>query len=678
MIAILGAVAILAAFLGCLALAFRGLISLVRPQRATPSRLQVPVLVVLMGAVASMGALQLALLTDDFSVAYVADHSASTTPFVFKIASAWAALEGSIVLWGLILALCIWTVWRRIAARSKNDQLWAAALGIMGIVGLFFFGLMLTVSNPFQVCLTPATVGCLEATWAVWTPAQAAMEGLGPNPLLQNHFLMALHPPLLYAGYVGLTVPFAFAMSALLIGRGGAAWLEASRSWTLVAWGFLTLGIVLGGLWSYEVLGWGGYWAWDPVENASFIPWLIATAFIHSSIVQRRRGMLQAWNFVLVILAFASTILGTFLTRSGIISSVHSFSQSPIGPILLWFLAFILVVSFGIFAARLNDVASSSRLDSMVSREGFFLVNNLVLSVFAFVVMLGTLYPLFLEAITGDTAGVGPPFFNRFAIPISLVLLVAMAIGSIAPWRSASPTLLWERIRLPFVISLAAGALAVMMDYRDGYLLLGVIAGTLVIATAIHRLFASAHRRTVKTDESMVAAIGKTLRGDRQYWSGQLSHIGVAILAIGIALSSNLAVTGTYSVKQFDTVSFAGMELMYLETVIRREPNREVIGARIVITRDGRQVGVLEPGINSYFMQGQSIGTPSVATSVGGDLYLTLVRIDDSGVSFKALWFPYVWLVWAGGLLIAMAPLWGWLGRRRSRIPDQVEESTRQ
>ncbi|MCL1593673.1 MAG: cytochrome c biogenesis protein CcsA, partial [Actinomycetia bacterium] len=480
----------------------------------------------------------------------------------------------------------------------------------------------------------------------------------------------------LYGGYVGLTVPFAFAMAALLIGRGGSAWLEASRSWTLVAWGFLTLGIVLGGLWSYEVLGWGGYWAWDPVENASFIPWLIATAFIHSSIVQRRRGMLQAWNFVLVILAFASTILGTFLTRSGIISSVHSFSQSPIGPVLLWFLAFVLVVSFGVFAARISDISSSPRLDSMVSREGFFMVNNLILSVFAFIVLLGTLYPLFLEAVTGDTAGVGAPFFNRFAIPISLTLLVAMAVGSVAPWRSASLTLLWERIRVPVVIALGAGAVAVLMDYRDGYLLLGVIAGVLVIATAVHRLIEMARRRTAKKDEHLGTAIGKTLTGDRQYWGGQLAHVGVAIMAIGIAMSSNLAVSSTFSVTQFDTVAFASMELTYLEPVVRQEANREVLGARIVVTRDGKTVGILEPSINNYRDQGQTIGTPSVATSVGGDLYLTIVSIDDAGVSFKALWFPYVWLVWAGGLLIGVAPLWGWLGRRRKKSPERIRESS--
>lgn len=614
--------------------------------------------------------LELALLTDDFSVEYVANHSASVTPLVFKIASAWGALAGSIVLWGLVLALFIWTVWRRFRALAASNAIWAGALGVLGVVSTFFYGLMLTVSNPFKACITAASVGCLEGGM-FWQPAQSALEGFGPNPLLQNHLLMAVHPPVLYAGYVGLAVPFAFAMAALIRGEGGSRWLEASRSWTLVAWGFLTLGIVLGGLWSYEVLGWGGYWAWDPVENASFIPWLIATAFLHSSVVQRRRGMLQAWNFGLVILAFAATVLGTFLTRSGIISSVHSFSQSPIGPVLLWFLAFVLVVSFGTFAVRRHEIGSSPRLDSLVSREGFFLANNLTLSVFAFVVLVGTLYPLFLEAFTGDTAGVGSPFFNRFAIPLSFILLIAMAVGSIAPWRAASSRVLWERVRTPLVVAVGAGAIAVLVGYRDGYLLLGVIAAVLAIAVPIRHLLVGAERRRQSTETSYGASLLHMVQSDGHYWGGQLSHVGVAVLALGIALSSNLAVHSAFSVGQFETVHFAGMELTYFEPVQRQAPNREILGARIAIARSGRSVGVLEPSINTYTSQGQTIGTPSVASSLGGDLYLTLDRIDASGIAFKAIWFPYLWMVWFGGMLASFAPAWAWIARRtRRRIPQ--------
>ena len=677
MTAMIGSLSVAVALLGSLWLVIRGLTGLYRPSEATPTRLRLPVLMVLVGSIVSMGTLQVGLLADDFSLEYVANHSASATPVIFKMASAWGALAGSIVLWGFVLAVFIGSVWWKFHKRGESDELWSGALGILGIVGVFFFGLMMTVSNPFEICIQAASVGCAEGTGAVWRQAWAATEGLGPHPLLQNHFLMAVHPPVLYVGYVGLAVPYAFAMAALLIGRGGSAWLEASRTWTLIAWSFLGAGIVLGGIWSYEVLGWGGYWAWDPVENASFIPWLIATAFIHSSIVQRRRGMLQAWNFLLVILAFASTILGTFLTRSGIISSVHSFAQSAIGPMLLWFLAFILIASFGIFAVRISEIASSPRLDSLSSREGFFLGNNLILGVFAFIVVLGTLYPLFLEAVTGTKAGVGPPFFNRFAIPISLVLLIGIGVGSVAPWRVASGTILWQRTRTPVVIALGAGAFAVFMRYTDGYLLLGVVAGVFVIATIAQRLIESTLRRTAKTDESAARAMMKVLRGDRHYWSGQLSHVGVAVLAIGIALSSNLVVTGTFSVQQFDTVQFASMELMYLEPVTRVESNKEVLGAKIVVSRDGRQVGTLEPALNDYFMQGQTIGTPSVAMSIGGDLYLTIDRIDDTGLTFKAIWFPYVWMVWAGGLLISLAPLLAWFLRRRTTTVERVKEAER-
>jgi cytochrome c-type biogenesis protein CcmF len=285
---------------------------------------------------------------------------------------------------------------------------------------------------------------------------------------------------------------------------------------------------------------------------------------------------------------------------------------------------------------------------------------------------------LFLEAVTGDKAGVGGPFYNRFAIPISYVLLIALAVGSVAPWRAASPTILWERTRTPLVVALGAGALAVAMGYREGYLLLGVITGVFVIAAVIRNLAVNVRRRADKTGATPVAATTQILRGDRHYWAGQISHLGVAILAIGIALSSNLAVTGEFALEQFETVSFAGMELTYFEPAVRQETNREVLGARIGVARDGRQVGVLEPSINDYFMQGQVIGTPSVASSLGGDLYLTLDRFNDDGITVKAFWFPYIWMVWAGGLLAGIGPLWAWVARRRkSRDADRVPEKAR-
>ncbi|MDX1449970.1 MAG: cytochrome c biogenesis protein CcsA, partial [Acidimicrobiia bacterium] len=426
----------------------------------------------LWAAIAAFLVLELAILGNDFSVVYVADHHATTTPFPFDVATAWAALEGSIVLWGLVLAVYTWLVAKD--HRRDPQPLSAGALAVMGIVALFFFGVMSTIANPFETCVEAAQVGCLESSPIPLVGAEAPAEGRGPNPLLQNHLLMAIHPPVLYLGFVGMTAPFAYAVSALAIGRPGIEWLTRSKRWTTTAWSFLTLGIVLGSWWAYEVLSWGGYWAWDPVENASFIPWLVATAFLHSALVQIRRGMLQSWNFVLVITTFALTILATYLTRSGTVASVHSFTQSAIGPALLGFLVFVTAGSLALFAVRAETVAQPSRMETLISREGAFLANNLILTAFAVMVLVGTTYPIFVEALTGDVVQVGRPFFDRLARPLSFALLLAMGIGSAMPWRVARPGLVWKRIHGPLQASLAAGAATVAFVTRVGWVVAAV------------------------------------------------------------------------------------------------------------------------------------------------------------------------------------------------------------
>lgn len=638
------------------------------------SRFRMPVLGVLLGAIVAMSALEIAILTDDFSIEYVANYSASTTPLLFKIASAWGALEGSILLWGLILAVYLYTVYRQVAKHGPRDRLGGGALLVLGIVALFFFGMMLTVSNPFRACIQASTVGCASGSGIPWASASAALEGRGPNPLLQNHILMAVHPPMLYLGYVGMAVPFSFAMSALLLGVTGSEWLRRTRAWTLVAWTFLTVGIVLGGWWSYEVLGWGGYWAWDPVENASFMPWLTATAFLHSAVVQERRGMLQAWNFVLVITTFALTILGTFLTRSGVILSVHSFSQSAIGPVLLWFLLAVLVVSFGLFAIRASVVSSTPRLESLFSREGAFLLNNLLLSVFAIVVLIGTLYPMFVEAFSGDRVGVGRPFFDRMAIPICFVLLVAIGIGPITPYRAARASIVWERIRLPFRLALGAGALAVIFSYRNPFLLLGILTSSFVVFVIVANLFRTARTLARKRGLGLPTATLRVMRNDARYWGGQISHLGVAIVALGIVASSSLSVETTVELSQGETATVAGYEITFLEEFQRAEPQRSSIGAMIDVSHQGDSVSVLEPKLNQYGSS-QTIATPAVHTSLRGDVYMTIKSISPVGVTLGVWWFPFIWMVYAGGLLAGLAGLWSRLaGRRpRERIPAREQ-----
>ena len=665
MIALLGFFGILLAVGSSIDLILQGYRGL-RGMPPTQVNLRRPVLGIVVGAAVAMTALEIGILRDDFSIEYVANHSASTTPLIYKVASAWAALEGSIVLWGLVLAGYVYTVYRSIARRGF-DRLGAGGLLVLGVICLFFFGMMLTVSNPFRVCTEAASIGCFEASNQPWASAVAPVEGRGPNPLLQNHILMAIHPPMLYLGYVGMAVPFAFAMSALLIGAGGSEWLKRTRAWTLIAWGFLTLGIVLGGLWSYEVLGWGGYWAWDPVENASFLPWLTATAFLHSSVVQARRGMLQAWNFVLVIATFALTILGTFLTRSGVIASVHSFTQSAVGPVLLWFLMVVLVASFGLFAIRVNVVASSPRLDSLVSREGAFLLNNLLLTVFAFVVLVGTLYPLFVEAFTGDQIGVGPPFFNRMAIPLSFVLLLAMGIGPITPYRAARGSLVLERIRMPLRLAVAAAAIAVLARHRSPLLLVGIMTASFVCFVILRNLFSSARNVAKKRETGMAAALLRTMRSDPGYWGGQIAHFGVAVMALGIVLSSSLTVEAEAVLTPGDVVNVAGYDITYVDQFTRQESNRSVIGADLEVRKNDRLVGRQQPRLNQYGNFSQTVATPAVHIAFGGDLYFSLQSLNAERVVLGVWWFPYIWLVWVGGFVTGLAVLWSRLVRKPAR-----------
>jgi cytochrome c-type biogenesis protein CcmF len=667
MTAALGSLGILIGFVSAVLLAVQGFRA--QAGKTPASSLKGPVYTLLGGGIVAMLALEIGLLTNDYSIAYIANNSTSTTPLLYKIATAWAALEGSIVLWGLILVIFVTTVYFASRKRGVSDPLGAGALAIMGIISAFFFGMMLTISNPFEVCTVAGQVGCAVSSPFPWAHAQAALEGFGPNPLLQNHPLMAIHPPVLYTGYVGMSVPFAFAMSALVMGTGGAEWLRRTRSWTLVAWIFLTVGIVLGGLWSYEVLGWGGFWAWDPVENASFMPWLAATAFLHSSAVQSRRGMLQSWNFVLVVSAFALTILGTFITRSGIINSVHSFTQSAIGPALLWFLAVTLVASFGLFAVRSHLIASAPRLDSLASREGTMLANNLILSVFAFAVLTGTLYPLIVEATTGSQVGVGRPFFDKLAVPLAFLLLLTMGIGPITPWRAAKGSVVWERIRNPLRFSLAVTAAAILFGRRGLSVVLAILLGTFVIAVIVRNLWDTARRRHEKTQERFGTASLRTMRSDPGFWGGQIAHVGVAILAIGIALSASLAVRTQVQLVPGDTTQFAGFDLSYVNTFNRVESNRFVTGALIQVAKDGRVVAELQPRLNQYANGRESVASPDVRSSFAGDLYLSLRSLDQSQVTLDLFWFPDIWMVWLGGFLAGLGGLFAWLVRKPAREP---------
>jgi cytochrome c-type biogenesis protein CcmF len=678
MFALLGSAGILAGGAGALWL----LVEAARHPQRHPQNLARPVQTLLGGGLTAMVALIGALLANDFTLDYVANHHARATPFPFNVATAWAALEGSIVLWGLVLAVYTWVTWKATIrwAGEGADPLGTAALAVMAIVALFFFGLQATVANPFRTCVEAVANGCVAASPWPWALAQAPPDGPGPNPLLQNHILMAVHPPMLYLGYVGLTVPFAFAIAALALRRPGPEWLQRSRRTTLVAWTFLTTGIVLGAWWAYEVLSWGGYWGWDPVENASFIPWLIATAYLHSALVQARRGSLQAWNFVLVIAAFALTILGTFLTRSGIIASVHSFTQSAIGPVLLGFLFFVIAGSFWLFATRSHLVAGAPRLESLVSREGSFLLNNLLLTVYAFVVLTGTLYPMVVEAVSGDRISVGPPFFNRLAPPLSFALLLAMGIGPRTNFGRNPPAALVESLRLPFQLALAAGAAVIVTITSIGWVVGAVMAGGFVIAASLALLLGRARRRTRARFPgrggvgAIAGEVRRQLRSEPSFWAGQLAHTGVALVAIGIAFTANLGLQSEAEMVPGDRVEFAGYQLVYRSPFLLNQVNRRVQGATIEVYREGRLVTELRPRANFYGGDTSGISSPAVHTGLRGDLYLTLIRIDATGILLRLNTSPAIWLVWLGGLTVAAAGVWSLTARRgaEARLPARV------
>ncbi len=691
MLSFLGLAALLVALFGSILLTTRG-ISAARSERAQDKPqgepkgqpegepegeplvdLKGPVWMLFSGAVVAMVAMQIGLLTDDFSLAYLANHHSSATPFPYDVATAWAALEGSILLWGVILAGFTVTVLRR--HQLRPDRLGSAALAVMGGVAIFFFGLMVTVANPFEVCVQAAANGCIASSPWPFTAIEAPVNGPGPNPLLQNNYLMAIHPPMLYLGYVGLTVPFAYAIGALAIRYPGPEWLRRSHRSTLVAWSFLTIGIVLGGWWAYDVLSWGGYWAWDPVENASLMPWLVATAFLHSAIVQQRRNMLQAWNFVLVISAFALTILGTFLTRSGTINSVHSFTQSAIGPALLGFLVLVLVGSFTLFSTRAHLVSSSQRIESFVSREGAFLLNNLLLSIYAFIVLIGTTYPLILEAFTGTQVGVGEPFFNRLAVPLTFLLLLVMGFGPVTPWGHPAPELIWKRTRGPAVIGLAGGLATAVFVTRIGWVVLAVSLGLFVIGAIVGLLLEQSRRRAAKNRESLGSATKAVIATDPPFWAGQLSHVGVVMIAIGIAFAANLGAHLETSMVPGQTVTFAGHQITYESPFQEVHPNRTTRGARLSVTKGDRFVGDLEPAANFFGGGSAGVSTPDVLSGPRGDLYATLLNIDSGSATLTFDTSPLIWLLWLGGLVTAAGGILAVTTRRQERIRDDERQT---
>jgi cytochrome c-type biogenesis protein CcmF len=585
-------------------------------------------------ALAAFAVMEWAMITRDFSLEYVQKVGSRATPQLYNVAAVWSALEGSILMWVLVLAgyVAAATWWMR---RRLLEPLVAWALAVMFAVLAFFFLISFGPANPFVIGPPGVT------------------DGPGPNPLLQNHLLVMFHPPILYLGYVGMTVPFAFAIAALITGKVEDGWLHITRRWTVVAWGFLTFGIALGGWWSYEVLGWSGVWAWDPVENASLLPWITGTAYIHSVMLQERRGLLRVWNVSLLIATFSLTILGTFLTRSGVLNSVHAFSESDIGPWLLTMFAVIVAVSLVLIFMRGDQLRAEGRIESMLSREGAFLVNNVLFAVFAFVVLLGTVFPLVIEAIQQRQIVVGEPFFDQLTVPIGLTMLFIMAVAPVLPWRNDGRDKMSQRLLAPAVFGVACIGVALLVGAAGLAPLLAFGLGGFAAGSAVRHLW-----RAVRV-QRLRGFVGRAN-------GGMVVHLGVILICVALAASNSFTRSQEIDLVVGRSVSFAGHTFELVDVVEQRDSRSQSVRARVSV--DGGQT--YAPSITKFTRIGMNVGTPSVRTSLTHDIYLTLeppVRQDSGQARIKVFIKPMILWLWVGTFVMAFGTLLAVLPSRRRR-----------
>jgi cytochrome c-type biogenesis protein CcmF len=590
-------------------------------------------LLVVLAALAMIGA----LVTHDFSIEYVARNNARETPLFFTVVSLWAALEGSILLWTAILAgATAYVAWR---GTPVLPRLATTALAILFAM-LTFFLLLVT---------TPAADPFVRSE-------AVPLNGNGPNPLLQNHPLMALHPPLLYLGYVLFSVPFAYAIASLILGEGGDRWLVATRRFALVSWALLGVGIVAGSWWSYAVLGWGGYWAWDPVENAAIMPWLVATAYLHSVMVEEKRRLLRSWNLSLVIATFALTILGTFLTRSGVVNSVHAFTQSAIGPLLLGYLVAIVVLSVGLLLWRMPMLRDTGAVGAPLSREAIFLFQNVVFVAATLTVLLGTLYPLIAEAISGDQLSIGRPYFDRVEVPLALALLFLMGIGPQLPWHGASRATLERQFTAPIVAGAGGALLAVATGLGGAFAVLTYALAAFVAATVVQEFARGIRARSALHGESAGTAFANLLRRSGRRYGGYVVHLGIVLVAVAVATSQSKTVEIERTVRAGDHFEAAGYTVTYNGLRGVDEPQRDLLVADLAITGNGADAQ-LRPALVFFPNATQAVGSPGISAGLRDDVYTILIAYDTSAQTWatvRVLVIPLVSWLWLGGAVVGL------------------------
>ena len=596
--------------------------------------------------------LVISFVGNDFSVLYVAQNSNTMLPTFYKVAAVWGGHEGSMLLW--VFTLSVWTV--AVAAFSQRLPLEtvANALAVMGLITVGFVMFLLFTSNPFDRLIP------------------AAVDGRDLNPLLQDPG-MAIHPPLLYIGYVGFAVAFAFAISALISGRLDAAWARWSRPWTTVAWLFLTLGIAIGSWWAYYELGWGGWWFWDPVENASFMPWLVGTALIHSLAVTEKRGGFKNWTVLLAIMAFSLSLLGTFLVRSGVLTSVHAFATDPKrGIFILGFLVAVIGISLLLYAWRAPSVGMGGKFE-LWSRETFLLVNNVLLVVAAGAVLLGTLYPLFLDALGLGKVSVGPPYFEAVFAPLMAPLVLLMGLGPFARWKQARFIDFWPRLRWAVGVAvLSAIALPLLLGRWSPLLAFGLLLGFWAVASSVTVL--AQHLRERGGD----ASFGQRLASvPLAKWGMLTAHVGIGVFIFGVTLVKGYETASEVKMRPGETASAGGYDFKLIEIGERRGPNYMAVRATMDVTRDGKPVTVMHPEKRMYFVQKMPMTEAAIDTNLFRDLYVSLGEpVDDVSWIVRVQHKPLISWIWGGCLLMALGGLLAASDRRyRIRQREDVADT---
>jgi cytochrome c-type biogenesis protein CcmF len=608
-------------------------------QSAQHAALAIFILIVL-----AMALLVSAFLTFDFSVRYVAMNTNRGTPFYYRITALWGALEGSIVLWSWMLAL--YTLIVIVRYRRLQAEFYPWVLSVMLGVLAFFLLVMTGPASPFQRM----------------TPIPA--DGRGLNPLLEDTGMIT-HPVALYLGFTGVTVPFAFAMAALITGKVGEEWISATRRWTIAAWYFLSLGLLIGGWWSYHVLGWGGYWAWDPVENAAFMPWLTGTAFLHSVMIQERRRMLRLWNLTLVILTFGLALFGTFLTRSGILSSVHSFTVSSIGAFFLGFIALVLLFAFGLLAWRGDHLRAQGELDSVLSRESAFLLNNVLLVAAAFTVFFGTIFPLLSEAVRGVKVSVGAPFFNRVNLPLFLSLIFLMGVGPLIAWRRASRENLKRNFLWPVTTGIVAAAFFFFLGVSSALAGLS-LALVVFVAATITLDFSRGIRARIRTGDRLFAAPANLLLRQNRRYGGFVVHLGILVVAVGITGSQAWSLQREATLARGETLQIGRYQVRFDGLSASEESNHVKVTGTFTVSNDRHVVAVMAPARKFYPQEQTPIASVDYRVGLKEDFYLVLGDFaqDGSRVTIKAHVNRLITWIWIGGVILT-------LGAALAVLPDR-------